>query len=385
MGNLLTAAHDARCYLVETVPTTLHLPAAPDTLTTLECVEKLIGLTKTRLCVASFCCNLRSSAEGVQVLTMLINLARSGARVELLVDQQSRDPDADSFADVPNLFYHKVDIAATTGAAGGSLLSSFWVSDSRRFYLGSAALTGGSLSTIKTLGVYSEAAPLARDLRRRFDSYLAMARRRRCQRCLLCLPMSAAYSLYDTHRGMFFSDSPEPLIGLRRTYDPDAVVAHINAATSTIDMELLALVPLLRVGESVRYWPPLYEALLRAALERGVRVRVLIGAWRRADVFAMATMRSLHELSVGHANITVRVFRYPAGARKDDINNAKFLVADDTYAHITSANLDGTHFAHHAFVSFNCVDSRFSRALASVFARDWDSPHSSELPRLELA
>lgn len=379
MGNFLTTARDARCQVVETVPAALHMALAPEAMSTFECVQKIISLTKKRLCIASFCCNLRSSAEGAQVLNLLVNLARSGARVEILVDQQSRDPDADSFSDVPNLFYRKVDVATTTATAGGSLLSSFWVSDAQRLYIGSASLTGGSMSTIKTLGVYSEAPPLARDLQRRFDSYVSLAQRR----CMLCVPLRAAFNLCRTFGGVFFSDSPDAMIGMRRTYDADAVLAHINAATSTIDMELLAFVPLLRIDDSVRYWPPLYNALLRAALERSVRVRILVGAWRRADVFAMATLRSLHELSVGHANVTVRVFKYPAGGKKDDINNTKLLVVDETYAHITSANLDGTHFAHHAFVSFNCVDSRLSRALSSVFARDWDSAHSKELPRAE--
>ncbi|QGN68021.1 major envelope protein [Equine molluscum contagiosum-like virus] len=376
MGNVLHRAENVSCTLVETMPPALGMSTS--SMLTYDCFDTLISRTQRRLCIASYCCNLRSTPEGGHILQRLVELARAGVRVTILVDEQSRDADAAVLAGVPNLRYRKVDVSALPGGKQGSLLSSFWVSDAARFYLGSASLTGGAVSTIKTLGVYAECAPLARDLMWRFDNYLRISQRR----CLSCLPQCARFHLGRPFGGLFFSDSPESLLGCARTFDADAVLAHLAAARSTIDIELLSLVPLVRSDDALKYWPTLHDALVRAALERHVRVRILVGFWRRSDVFSLAALKGLHELGVEHADISVRVFAFPStNTRPDDINNVKLIVVDDAYAHLTSANLDGTHYAHHAFVSLNCAEPVLARALGAVFERDWHAPHSHPLPR----
>nr|AAA46548.1 p43K protein [Molluscum contagiosum virus]AAB29323.1 p43K=envelope protein [Molluscum contagiosum virus subtype I MCV I, Peptide, 388 aa] [Molluscum contagiosum virus subtype 1] len=375
MGNL-TSARPAGCKIVETLPATLPLALPTGSMLTYDCFDTLISQTQRELCIASYCCNLRSTPEGGHVLLRLLELARADVRVTIIVDEQSRDADATQLAGVPNLRYLKLDVGELPGGKPGSLLSSFWVSDKRRFYLGSASLTGGSISTIKSLGVYSECEPLARDLRRRFRDYERLCARR----CVRCLSLSTRFHLRRHCENAFFSDAPESLIGSTRTFDADAVLAHVQAARSTIDMELLSLVPLVRDEDSVQYWPRMHDALVRAALERNVRVRLLVGLWHRSDVFSLAAVKGLHELGVGHADISVRVFAIP-GAKGEPLNNTKLLVVDDEYVHVTSADMDGTHYARHAFVSFNCAERAFARALGALFERDWQSSFSSPLPR----
>ncbi|ATI20962.1 palmitylated EEV membrane glycoprotein [Western grey kangaroopox virus] len=380
----------ARYDVVETIPRALKGMSTAG-LSTYECFKKIIADTRRELCIVSFCCNMSTSAEGVDILNRLVELANSKVRVCILVDSHSKDPDLNKLSS-SSVSYTKVDIGLLHKHGVGNLLSSFWVSDGIRFYLGSASLTGGSLSTIKTLGVYSDGnARLARDLRRRFANYERISE----GMCLYCMKFSTSYHMFRPFYNVFFSDSPEHMIGSHRTFDEDCVLAHIDAASSTIDMELISLLPIRRSGDGiVTYWPALKDALIRATLERNVRLRILVGYWSKTDVRATAAVRSLGELGVDSIDISVKVFSFQhaggggtgnaaaASAGPDDINNTKLIVVDGCRAHITSANMDGTHFSNHAFVSFNSLDAEMAKRLTEVFERDWTSPFSRPISEL---
>nr|WCB86969.1 CPPV158 virion envelope protein [Cooks petrelpox virus] len=377
MGNNFKPIPKADYQIVETVPQSLTAINSTN-LSTYECFKRLIDLAKKEIYIATFCCNLSSNPEGTDILNRLIDVS-SKIPVYILVDESSPHKDYDKIKS-SHIRYIKVDVGVLNKESVGNLLGNFWVVDKLHFYIGSASLMGNALTTIKNMGIYSENNSLAMDLYFRSLDYKIISKKK----CLFFTRMATKYHFFKNHNGIFFSDSPEHMVGRKRTYDLDCVIHYIDAAKSTIDLAIVSLLPTKRTKDSVVYWPIIKDALIRAVLERGVKLRILLGFWKKTDVISKASIKSLNELGVDHIDISTKVFRFPINSRVDDINNSKMMIIDGRYSHVMTANLDGSHFNHHAFVSFNCMDQQFTKKIAELFERDWISPYAKEIDMAEI-
>ncbi|AIZ77261.1 putative EEV phospholipase [Parapoxvirus red deer/HL953] len=361
------------CRVVETLPAELS-SLQQGNMSTVDCFAAIIESAKKFLYIASFCCNLSSSKEGVDIKDKLCAIAKGGVDVTVLVDVQSKDRDAEELR-AAGVNYYKVKVCGKDGV--GNLLGSFWISDAGHWYVGSASLTGGSIQTIKNLGLYSTNKRLAADLMNRYNTFFSMIVEpkipftRMC--CSMITPTATDFHLNHAGGGIFFSDAPEKFLGFYRTLDEDLVLHRINSAVNSIDLSLLSIVPVIRHASSMEYWPAIMDALLRAAVERGVRVRVIVTEWKNADPLSVAAARTLNDFGVGSIDISARLFSIPG--RDDAANNTKLLIVDDTFAHVTVANMDGTHYKYHAFVSVNAEKGDIVNQLAAVFDRDWRSQY----------
>ncbi|AAL69764.1 SPV025 putative EEV envelope protein [Swinepox virus] len=349
----------AGCKIVETLPKSLGIKTQH--MNTYECFCDIITNAKKFINIASFCCNLRTSEHGRIIMNMLKDAALTGVKVTILVDYQSGHRDEEELK-ANNIDYIKVKIGKTDEP--GVLLGSFWISDYTSCYIGNASLTGGSISNIKTLGIYSTYKPLATDLQRRFDTFKSFGNHSILNTLYMacCLPVSTQYHINNPIGGVFLSDSPDKLLGYSRTLDADVVLSKLNGATKSIDLELLSLVPIIREDNKTTYWPNIYNAIICASINRGVKVRLLIGSWNKNDTFVMSSVKSLQTMCSNN-DFSVKIFH--------DKNNTKLMIIDGEFAHITPANFDGTHYLHHAFVSFNTINEELVRAFMDIFERDW--------------
>ncbi|QAV38898.1 m22L [Myxoma virus] len=356
----------AGCRIVETVPENLGITTQH--MHTHKCFDELITQAKRYIHIASFCCNLRTTDQGRLIMKKLKEAAKSGVRVTILVDYQSGNKDEEELLE-SNVEYIKVKIGKRYNP--GVLLGSFWIVDGTRCYIGNASLTGGSISNIKTLGVYSTYAPLAADLERRFSTFKAFNGNKSILSILhtaCCLTTSTQYNINNPIGGVFLSDSPDYMLGCSRTLDADVVLGKISKAKKSICLELLSLVPVIREDEKTVYWPNIYNELICAAINRGVKVRLLIGSWSNNDIYVMSSVKSLQAMCSNN-DLIVKVFY--------DKNNTKLMIVDDEFAHITPANFDGTHYLRHAFVSFNTVHPELVHMLNAIFTRDWENPRNT--------
>ncbi|AAK84989.1 putative palmitylated virion envelope protein [Lumpy skin disease virus] len=358
----------AGCRLVETLPKTSGITTQH--MLTHECFDEIISQAKKNINIASFCCNLRTSEHGKNILNKLKEAAASGIKVTILVDHQSGNKDEEELIS-NKIEYVKVKIGGDNDP--GVLLGSFWVSDYNKCYIGNASLTGGSISNIKTLGIYSTYAPLALDLQRRFETFKALNNNSSIFRGIYitcCLPVSTKYHINNPIGGVFLSDSPDHILGYSRTLDADVVLSKINSAKKSIDLELLSLVPVIREDLKTTFWPDIYNAIIGATINRGVKVRLLVGSWDKNDVYVMSSVKSLQSLCSNN-DLTVKIFH--------DTNNTKLMIIDNEFAHITPANFDGTHYLHYAFVSFNTNDNELVKMLSNIFERDWSDKKNTVL------
>ncbi|ANS71105.1 eev envelope phospholipase [Pteropox virus] len=368
----------ANCIVVETIPKTLDLQST--NITTLECFEELIAKATKTIHIVTFCCNLRSTKDGENILSKLCDAARRGVKVVILVDYQSRDTDKEILEN-SGVEYFKVKIN-NTGMS--NMLGNFWTSDKERLYVGSASLTGGSLTTIKNLGLYSTCSVLAKDLENRFDTFKKLIDKKSsifrkicCTPCMantVCgVPLATDFHLDYSAGGVFFSDSPDTLLGCFRTLDYDVVIERISKAQDSIDLSLMSFVPIVKSDEVIVFWPNLLNALLEAAINRSVKIRVLVSHLKNNNPFSLAAISTLNAFSTENADISVRYF---SNKDSDTVNNTKLLVVDSKFAHLTVANFDGTHYKHHSFVSANAESLVLVKKLSEVFNRDWESKYS---------
>ncbi|QHG62586.1 palmitylated EEv envelope protein [Cetacean poxvirus 1] len=359
----------ADCRFVETIPKDTQLISTY--MSTFECFNEIIVKAKKSIGIVSFCCNLTSSNEGLLIMNGLIDAAKRGIKITILVDEQSKDNNVEELTDA-GVNYLKIRMGKKYN--DGVLLGSFWISDDERCYIGNASLTGGSISLIKTLGMYSEYCSLVKDLHNRFNTFKALEFDTSfCSKIntVCCMPLSTEYHMYKQLGGVFFTDSPERVIGCYRTLDADAVISNINSAKTSICLEILSLVPVIKNEDgSVTFWPEIFIAIISAAINRNVKVRILISNWTKNDAYSMSSVRSMHEMCLNN-DLTVKVFSHQ--------NNTKLLIVDGKFGHITSSNFDGTHYLKHGFVSINFTDKELVDTLLKIFERDWTSKHSTAL------
>lgn len=106
----------------------------------------------------------------------------------------------------------------------------------------------------------------------------------------------------------YISTSPPPLVASGRTHDLDAILNCIDTALEFVNIAVMDYFPLIVNGAKVQYWPPIDNALRRAAVERGVAVKLLISWWKHSDPNEDNYLRSLQELSTSnHHHVDVQI------------------------------------------------------------------------------
>ncbi|KPJ14385.1 Phospholipase D3 [Papilio machaon] len=148
-----------------------------------------------------------------------------------------------------------------------------------------------------------------------------------------------------------------------------------------------------------RYWPKIDDAIRAAALERRVRVRLLISWWSHSLPAQDHFLRSLTALSQALPGVDIQVKRFVVPSTPDQdkipfarVNHNKYMVTDRT-ALIGTSNWSGDYFTTTAGVSFVFQDLEegggphngtkdIRMQLQEVFERDWTSPYAVPLLKL---
>ncbi|KAF0312743.1 Phospholipase D3 [Amphibalanus amphitrite] len=200
---------------------------------------------------------------------------------------------------------------------------------------------------------------------------------------------------------VYLSSSPPQLCPPGRTGDGDAIVDTINSARQFIHIAVMDYYPMLIYDQftygpivlvlSRGFWPVIDDALRRAAVDRGVTVRLLASVWNHTHDDMLAGLRSLQALDAvrSHVHIEVRLFKVPDMEPGPQIpfsrvNHNKYMVTDQV-AYIGTSNWSGDYFVNTGGIGLVVNSSRpgdddsVRAQLAAVFERDWESEHSAPL------
>ncbi|XP_013141690.1 PREDICTED: phospholipase D3-like isoform X2 [Papilio polytes] len=404
---------ECRLSLVESIPEGHMYPPNMTHTPTKNVWLDLIDDAQTTIEIASFYWSLRfnefypynSSIEGEQVFQALY-AAGSKRKIDLKIAQNwpSKDyPNIDTeylvkkkAAQVRSLNFSKL-------LGGGVLHTKFWIVDRTHFYIGSANMDWRSLTQVKELGIVAyNCSCMATDLGKIFDVYwqlgVADAVPATWPPALATdINMQRPANISDGQRsyGAYITSSPPPLSPAGRSADDDAIVSIIESAEQFIYISVMDYAPALVYTHKLKYWPKIDDAVRAAALERRVRVRLLISWWAHSLPAQQHYLRSLAALAHALPGVDIQVKRFIVPSTPDQdkipfarVNHNKYMVTDRS-ALIGTSNWSGDYFTSTAGVSFVFQDLEeehlrnetkdIRMQLQEVFERDWSSPYAVPL------
>ncbi|VVC95240.1 unnamed protein product [Leptidea sinapis] len=408
----LHCVDECRLSLVESIPEGHMYPPNATHVRTKNVWLDLIDEAQSTIEIASFYWTLRfneeypynSSVEGEQVFQALL-AAGSRRNVDLKIAQNwptKSNPNIDTeylvkkkAAQVRSLNFSKL-------LGSGVLHTKFWLIDRTHFYIGSANMDWRSLTQVKELGVVAyNCSCLATDLGKIFDVYWMLGSSQ-------VIPDSWPANLStdinmehpinisngDSNFGAFISSSPPPFSPEGRTNDDDAIVHVMESAEEFIYISVMDYAPASEFTPKMRYWPKIDDAIRAAAVERRVRVRMLISWWKYSSPAEENYLRSLAALNKAYPRLDLQIRRFivPSTPEQDKIpharvNHNKFMVTERA-AYIGTSNWAGDYFMDTAGAAFvyepRSAVSRddLRRQLQAVFERDWSSPYAVPLRTL---
>lgn len=306
---------------------------------------------------------------------------------------------------------------------GGIMHQKVWVFDGRSAYIGSANMDWRALAQVKELGVIIENNPaVAQSVVAHLANWRQFATMA-VTAVSITDPSSgeehavpAWSSLVPADRRLpnpfppiapldepIITTSPPELCENGRYADGDTLLQTINAAQERISLEVMNFAPTARSrpSEDGRPQAPLWQpaimnALLRAVIQRGVHVRLLISQWEYSSPAAAAYLQAMQAMAdaslldetVPHGKLEIRRFRlsgwdrttgskrlYPDYSR---VNHAKFIVTEQR-VNIGTSNFTWDYFTQTGGCSFNSGDGALVTQLQAIFERDWQSKYAHQI------
>ncbi|XP_075529876.1 5'-3' exonuclease PLD3-like [Dermacentor variabilis] len=386
--------------VVETIPEGLNFSSeCPEHLSTFDAWRALINMSTSEIKIASF------------YWTLLYNLSAYpssslGAQIyrDLLHAGVNRSIDIKITQNVPSRKFPNIDsqLLEGKGAAkvrnlnltrlghNGVLHSKFWAVDGRHAYIGSANMDWRSLAQVKEVGVLMKnCRRIVNDLDKIFEVYWEMSD----EDATLPIKWTANLStsikssipahldLNGTSTLTYISSAPPYFTAPGRTEDIDAIVDVISKAKQFVYVAVMNYLPVDYYSKPKRYWAVIDDALRRAAIENGVRVRLLVSKWKKTKPLTWNFLESLASLNSSGISIEVKAIVIPAFTEEQRktpyarVNHQKMMVTDTT-AYIGTSNWEPNYFIETTGVGLvinqNSSDS-IRGELKAIFERDWNS------------
>ena len=402
-----------------------------------------MGLTEERL--------LELGADhGRSLFDALLSAAARGVHIRIL--QSPGFGDAAESEVLREQFPEQVEIRQINMVdwyESGIMHHKLWIFDQTAFYLGSANMDWRALTQVKEIGIGVEAAPeLTADVVRFYDTWWAFcalepSTRRvfdpavRIERVVpawsALVPVAdrapnpldqphlrTSYNLThplpvtlnDAPATVVITSSPPEICPPGRTTDLDAMLHTIHEAEESLCLSFMNFVPLGFYGGTYDHsddkmkidgqlamplwWPDFNDALIQAAVTRGVQVRLLMSRWAHTSPYTEPYLRALRDTAraalanphMGSGTLDIKWFLTPgwdrvAGTNRQypefsRVNHTKYIVSDKR-VNIGTSNISWGYFATTSGTSFNSDHADLVRQLQAVFDRDWESRYAYPL------
>lgn len=362
---------------------------------------------------------------GRALFESLENAARRGARIRILEAAgfgESEEPQTPESARLAAQFPDRVQVRPVDlrpWFGGGIMHHKSWIVDGRSLYMGSANMDWRSLTQVKELGVIVENQPaIAADAARQFEAWWqlaemepqtaeiidAAAHKTRIVPVWSALmnevgrfpfPFAATASnranllplIADDERATVYLTASPPELGSNgRTDDLTGLLHTIHTAETSICLSVMNFIPAGWLDEQMFHWPALTDALLHAAISRGVHVRLLISQWPYTFPATWPFLQALRDWAAagggngGRIEIKRMILpgwdetegetrRYAGHSR---VNHAKYVVSERRL-NVGTSNMSWGYFTQTIGGSFNTDHATLVRQAQAVFDRDWES------------
>lgn len=169
--------------------------------------------------------------------------------------------------------------------------------------------------------------------------------------------------------------SPRGLLPDETAWDLPELVAWIDGAARSVDVQLLTYKPAFRDGKPFRD----LDAALERAARRGVRVRLFVSHWAVRDPKDVAPLARLGALP----NAQVHVVEIPAWSGGPlefaRVSHAKYMVVDGARAWVGTSNWEGDYFFQSRNVSVFSRAPALAQTLARVFEHGWSGRYARDI------
>ncbi|XP_029828363.2 5'-3' exonuclease PLD3 isoform X1 [Ixodes scapularis] len=403
--------------LVESIPENLTYPdGLPEHVSTFEAWKTLLEKAEKEILIASFYWTLRGSDlndtfpsawQGEEIFNKILEAGTErGIKIKIaqnLPSLQQPNYDTEELARKGAAVVRSLNFTRLQGA--GVLHTKFWIVDGKHIYLGSANMDWRSLTQVKELGaLVLDCECLAADLMKVFEVYWTLGVPDATVPAHWPANLStqinaltpARLSLNGTQTLAYFSSSPPSFSPDGRTQDIDSILDVIASAKKYIHIAVMDYYPVMLYGKNKTFWPRIDDALKAAAVERNVRVRLLVSKWTSTRGYMFSFLRSLAAVSYNskyyRPSIEVKYFVVPTFTPEQEkvpyarVNHNKYMVTDNK-AYIGTSNWSPDYFINTGGVGLIMDQSHNSSSpsqpireqLESVFERDWHSEYADPL------
>ncbi len=311
------------------------------------------------------------------VLEALVEAARRGVRVRLLLDARMHDTypqPADSLGHVPGITVRTIDMGKISG---GIQHAKYFIIDAQTVYVGSQNLDWRSLEHIHELGVRVHDERLAARFQQVFEMDWAVAGLQAAgadssgvlgsappQGPAGQLPIRVVQAPGDTVElrpsWCPLSFSPDSAL-----WDRDAIVRSIDGAHSEVVAQSLHY-----SSADRRIRDDAIDQALRRAAARGVRIRLLISDWQ-AGSESMQTLDSLAAVP----GIEVRLSSVPEWSRAyipfARVDHSKYMVVDTLVTWVGTSNWEPSYFHAARNLAVTLRNRPLAGAAREVFEVGW--------------
>jgi phosphatidylserine/phosphatidylglycerophosphate/cardiolipin synthase-like enzyme len=325
------------------------------------------GATRT-LDLAEFYAVTKDGSSLEPVIVEIERALARGVRVRLLLDAMffPKYPELPARMEKAGALVKKLDLRPTTG---GILHAKYFVVDGREAFLGSQNLDWRALDHIQEIGARLREPAAVAAVASLFEADWTSLGRADA----IHAPGTAA--TWASSGDVVVRASPRGLLPDEGAWDLPALVAWIDGARRSVDVQLLTYKPASRDGAPFR---ELDDALERASA-RGVRVRLLVSHWNVREAKDAAGLARL----AGLRGVEVRVIEIPKWSGGEiefaRVSHAKYMVVDGARAWIGTSNWEGDYFEKSRNVSVFTTRAAAAADLARVFEDGWTSPYTRRL------
>ena len=354
--------------LVESWPleTSLDHPDIPDAA---DVWLEMIGAAKKTLDFGEFYASDQEGSRLHAVVEAVESAANRGVAVRFLVEEAfvSKYPETlQRFSKQAGITVRHFDRSKTMG---GILHAKYFVVDGREGYVGSQNFDWRSLDHIQELGVRLRQPALVSALGAIFDADWDVSGG--APETRYADATWPTFPVRDGAESMTLGVSPQGYLPKGAAWELPILLRWIGEAKKTLRVQLLTYKAKNRDGT------PFLELddALRAAAARGVHVHLLVSSWNEKEE-SLAALAKVPNVEVGVLTIPKWSHGDVAFGR---VTHAKFFVADDDRACVSTSNWEGDYFTKSRNIGLFVEGQPFAARVARLFDEDAASPYAKAL------
>ena len=363
--------------LVQTAPleTSLSNPDLRDAATVW---SELFDGAKGEIAIGQFYVVGQAGSAFDQVLQRLEAAGARGVKIRFLLDQKGvglSDPATIArLKAIPNLEWRVIDFNKLTG--NGILHAKYLVIDRSAAYIGSQNFDWRSFAHIHETGLRIGDPAIVGQVRAIFEhDWQAQAR---SAQGLAVPALNSKVAAADYSRRAFLLASPNAFNPAGVGDSETGLPALLAEATSEVRIQLLDYAPLSYGPNRTRPYYAVIDNALRAALGRGVKVKLMVSNWN-TEAPALAYLKSLALLP----GVEIRIVTLPPAASGfipfARVIHSKNMVIDGKLAWVGTSNWAGGYMDLSRNLEVVMRDEKMAQRLGALHEQIWSSRYAQPL------